>query len=156
MQLAVGSGYEFLAFDDLSRFEDKKVCLLRHDIDVDLGAALEIAKIEATLGVRSTYFVMLRSPVYNLLGRANTRLLQEILSLGHWLGLHYDEAFIPDETLNVNERITWEAEVVGKIFGVKIGSVSFHQPSDRVLRGEVKPASFVTTYDREVPAAPTN
>lgn len=149
LDLALHSGYEFLAFDSEERFDKKQVCLLRHDIDTDIESALEIAKIEANLGIRSTYFVMLRSPVYNLMGRANHSIVQNILSLGHWLGLHYDEGFYPDNRYTVEEWVYCEAEVLKKMFGVSIKAVSFHQPSQNVLSGNIKLRDFINTYDKQ-------
>jgi len=52
--------------------------LLRHDVDVDVGAALEMAKVEKSLGVSSTYFLMLRPPVYNLMSRHNHQAVKKI------------------------------------------------------------------------------
>lgn len=147
LERAQNSQYKFLAFSDQKRFVCNKVCLLRHDIDVDLGAALEIAKVEADLGIRATYFLMLRSPIYNLMSRSNTRLVQTILDLGHWLGLHYDEGFYPDSRYMLEEWIRIEANILMNLFGQEIKVVSFHQPSSRVLSGEIKLTEFVNTYD---------
>ncbi|HXH19797.1 MAG TPA: hypothetical protein VNJ07_12020 [Chitinophagales bacterium] len=148
LKLALNAGYQFLAFDDPGRFDKNKVCLLRHDIDVDLGAALKLAEIEHKRGIRATYFVMLRSPVYNLFGRANTQLVHEILSMGHWLGLHYDDGF-SSSNLSFEESVDMEASVLERMFSVKITSVSFHQPSQRILNGKVKLNNRVNTYGKE-------
>src|SRR4051794_14022454 len=66
--------------------------LWRHDVDASVHRALVLARIEAELGVRSTYFFALRSEFYNLLESGVTRRAREILELGHWLGLHFDPA----------------------------------------------------------------
>lgn len=148
LETAINSDYKFMAFHDPERFDGNKNCLLRHDIDADLGAAVEIAKIEANLGVGATYFLMLRSPIYNLMGRENTRLVQEIIGLGHWLGLHYDEGFYPDTRYKTEEWIALEAGILSRMFGKKIETISFHQPSQNVLNGGIKLKRFVNTYDK--------
>lgn len=148
LKTALTSGYSFLAFHDPERFGIDKVCLLRHDIDADLGAAVELAKIEANLGVRATYFLMLRSPIYNLMGRENTRLAQQVVGLGHWLGLHYDEGFYPDQRYTTEEWIDLEAEILSNVFGQEIKVVSFHQPSEDVLSGKLRLNRFINTYDK--------
>jgi hypothetical protein len=146
---ALDAGYAFRSFDDPARFESERVCLLRHDIDVDLGAAVEIAEIEADLGVRSTYFVMLRSPVYNLFSRAGHRSVRRLLDLGHWLGLHYDQGFVPDARRTTTGWVDHEARILEGVFGVSVHAVSFHQPSPEVLENHFKLEGLVNTYDRD-------
>ena len=148
LQLALERDYRFRAFDDPDRFGEERTLLLRHDVDADLGCALELARIEAELGVRSTYFVMLRSPVYNLHGRANQRLLDEILGLGHWLGLHHDGNFPPPQGRSVEEDVELETRWLTAQFGAPVGAVSFHQPGPDVLEGRVQLEGYVNTYDK--------
>jgi hypothetical protein len=150
LEVALESGYAFRGFDDPARDETEPVCLLRHDIDVDLGAALTLAEVEAELGVSATYFVMLRSPVYNLFGRANHRLVQAICGLGHRLGLHYDQGFDPDPARSLHDWIELEAAVLGDMFGTPIGAVSFHQPGPLVLEEGLRLERLVNTYDRDL------
>ena len=125
---ALEVGYRFIAFDDPARAVEEPVCLLRHDVDADPGAALDLAQIEADLGVRSTYFMMLRSPLYNVLGRANTTIVREILSLGHWLGLHFDVSFMPGDDRNAEEWGQLERRVLAESFNTDVNAVSYHQP----------------------------
>lgn len=124
----LAGGYSFRAFDDPIDPVGRPVCLLRHDIDADPGAALELARIEAGLGVRSTYFLMLRSALYNPLGRANSAIVREILSLGHWLGLHFDVSFMPGDERDAREWAALERRMLEESFDTEVGAVSFHQP----------------------------
>ncbi len=39
---------------------------MRHDIDMDLEAALRLSSLENDLGVYSTYFFMVRCPLYKV------------------------------------------------------------------------------------------
>ncbi|MCP4146328.1 MAG: hypothetical protein GY757_01135, partial [bacterium] len=135
LEIALHSGYRFLAFHDQERFEDGRYCLLRHDVEANPGAALNLAKTEHRLGIRSTYFFMLRSPLYNLMSRCNHRTVQEILELGHWLGLHFDGGFLPDER-RLEELVDIETGILHRLFDVEIKTVSFHQPCRKVLSGE--------------------
>jgi hypothetical protein len=130
LETALAGGYRFIGYDEAQALEAEtspKLCILRHDIDVDPGAALELAEIEAARVVRGTYFVMTRSPVYNAFGRANQTMLRRIAELGHWIGLHYDVAFKPDDG-SVEDWIASEAEILATMLGVDVRSVSFHQP----------------------------
>lgn len=147
LRQAQESGYIFCPFDsDLLRNSDGRLCLLRHDIDVDIGAAMEMAKIEQGIGVRSTYFFMLRSPVYNLLSRVNHDMVKKILDMGHWIGLHYDNGYNPGHERSEVSWIDFEAEFIERLFDRNITAVSFHQPAADVLSGQVRTGNRMNTY----------
>jgi hypothetical protein len=144
------AGYRFATFDELDRLRGGEMlaCLLRHDCDNDLVAARDLARIEAELGVRATYFVMVRSALYNLLAPPASALVREIVALGHRLGLHFDEA--PCRDLNPQEiagEVDRERDWLVREFGQPIDVVSFHQPSPRVLANEMR-LNCLNTYDR--------
>jgi len=92
----------------------------------------------------STYFFMLRSPLYNAFGRANQELVESVLGLGHRLGLHYDPGFDPRKGRTHTEEISVELDVLERMFAVRPGAVAFHQPSqvpggmEIEVRGAVK------------------
>lgn len=140
-------GYRFLAFDDPERHSSARVCLLRHDVDADMHAAARMAEIEAEIGVRSTYFLMVRSPLYNLFSRANQELASFIVQQGHFIGVHYDQAGAPKH-LTGRESILFEAAMLARTLDVRISVVSFHQPGADVLRGEVDTGHLVNTYSK--------
>lgn len=149
LELAIKNKYKFIDFNRSEIDGNEKLCLLRHDIDVDLKAALSMAEIECGLGIKATYFLMLRSPVYNLFGRQNHKYVEEILKNGHTLALHYDEGFYPSNDKNLQEHIETEANILEKMFGQKIKTVSFHQPGPKVISNEIKIKGYINTYDKE-------
>ena len=147
------AGYRFLPFQrdlwatqDLS--PDAKLCLLRHDVDADLSAALSMAEIENELSIAATYFVMLRSPLYNLFSRANHRSVRNILTLGHHLGLHFDHGFDIKVKPTDADQIDLEARMLEVMFAVDISTVSFHLPSSGLLQGDVSTGHRVNTYSK--------
>jgi hypothetical protein len=148
IEIALGNGYDFISFNETKNFSGKKFCLFRHDIDADLEAAKKLSAIEQSYNVKATYFLMLRSPVYNLFGRYNHRCVEELLKNGHEIALHYDEAFYPENNKPLQELVEIEAGVLEKMFGQKIQVVSFHQPGPKVLNNEIKLKSLINTYDR--------
>ena len=82
---AGAGGYRFARFD---REPEPGDLLLRHDIDLSLEAALELAELEADAGARATYFLMTRSVFYNLGSPAGEAALARLRELGHAVGLH--------------------------------------------------------------------
>lgn len=67
-------------------------CILRHDVDYSLERSFQFAKVEELLDVRSTYFVLLTCDFYNVFSAKNRAMLREMASVGHTIGLHFDEA----------------------------------------------------------------
>jgi len=82
---AKAGGYRFVFFD---REPEAGELLLRHDVDLSLDAALELAELEAEAGAHATYFLMTQSIFYNLASREGERTLAGLRELGHRVGLH--------------------------------------------------------------------
>jgi hypothetical protein len=144
------AGYRYITFDELAaaRAADERACALRHDCDNDPVAAAALARIEADMGIRTTYFVMTRAALYNIMAPKVAALVREILGLGHRLALHFDELPYRDTP---NERIAAQVDRerrwLAEEFGQPIDVVSFHQPSPRVLSNEVR-LNCLNTYDK--------
>lgn len=85
VEAALEGGYTPVGFD---REPAPGFIYLRHDVDLSLDAALQMARAEAELGVRATYFLMTGSVFYNLASHEGERTVTELRSLGHRLGLH--------------------------------------------------------------------
>lgn len=141
--------YYFAKFEDVSVAASKTykhVCLLRHDVDVSMDFALDMARIEAAHGVRSTYFVMLRSPVYNLMSRHGTKVLEELISLGHEIGLHFDVSAALGTGKSLPDQIELELRFLSELSGCRVNAFSFHQPSDVAIRMQVCLPGVINTY----------
>jgi hypothetical protein len=141
------NNYRFIRFDEIKRPLNGKNCILRHDIDADLYAAHTIAKIDAWNGISSTFFLMLRSPLYNLFSRYNSWYVEEILGMGHAIGLHYDAAFTPKHKVNMHNSIYHEITILEEMFDTHVDAVSFHQPGSDILRGNIRIPHKINTYN---------
>jgi hypothetical protein len=93
--------------------------LLRHDVDVDLGWAVELALAEAEHGLRATYFLSLQAPTFNLMSQGGREAVAALLELGHQVGLHVDARWLAEGT--------WEAVCVW--LGLPTDLVTFHAPT---------------------------
>lgn len=145
LQRLQSAGYEFRSFSDSLGPGD---VVLRHDVDLSVGAAVDMARIEADLGVQSTYCFLLTSPLYNLLEADKRAALDEIQSLGHDLALHFSTHLYWDEdespaTINVERRVGQERSVFDTI-APDSETVSFHRPPEWVLDREF--TGFRSTY----------
>ena len=147
LQAAVECQYEFVFFGDQHQYD--KCILLRHDIDADLTSALKLAKIENKMGVKSTYFLMINSAVYNLFSRVNMAMVKKILELGHQIGLHYDDGYHYHKKFTLQESVDLESEFLSHQFDQVIKVVSFHQPSKSIIDGSSKIHDYINTYDKD-------
>ncbi|PWU18957.1 MAG: hypothetical protein C5B48_14250, partial [Candidatus Rokuibacteriota bacterium] len=94
LEAAREGGYRFAFFD---REPEAGDLLLRHDVDLALAPALQMAELEAELGIGATYFLMTRSELYNLEAPSGVGALHRLRELGHRVGLH---GLHPDATLD--------------------------------------------------------
>jgi hypothetical protein len=82
---AVAEGYEVVAVERWiasGRPRDRKLVVLRHDVDQHPRSALKMARIEQDLGVSSTWYFRWRT--------ADPRAIAELRGLGFGIGLHYE------------------------------------------------------------------
>ena len=116
---------------------DEKFIVWRHDVDYSLNCSLKLAKIEQDEGVKGTYFINPHSEFYNIAELSQYRIMKEILSFGHDLGLHFDAAFyeIKSET-ELDFLVAKESSYLEELFGVKPTAFSFHNPVSKHLECE--------------------
>jgi hypothetical protein len=85
LEAAKQGGYRFGFFEGRP---EPGLVTLRHDVDLMLDAALELAELEAEADVHATYFLMTESVFYNLASQEGRTALERLRSLGHRVGLH--------------------------------------------------------------------
>lgn len=103
--------------------------LIRHDVDISPWAALETAKLEHSLGIRTSYYVRLHAPYYNPFEPGAYRALREIVDLGHEVGLHYEPGFYETIGRDAFEGIKGDIQVLDHLLGIRTASISQHEPS---------------------------
>ena len=143
------------AFCNYHNYGDAPRCvILRHDIDSSLDQAVRLAELEAEEGVRSTWFVLLRTDFYNIASKAGQDALLHIQSLGHEIGLHFDEAAY-EPALRPNEviqNIIKECELLFALLGgdspPKNSCVSMHRPSKATLDADYQIPGIVNSYGK--------
>jgi hypothetical protein len=85
LEAASAAGYRFAQFDREPQPGD---VFLRHDVDLSLAAAVQMAELEAAQGASATYFLMTRSVFYNLASAEGESVIAHLRDLGHRVGLH--------------------------------------------------------------------
>jgi hypothetical protein len=122
-------GYSFCRFEEIdSRLAGgHPFVVLRHDIDLSLRPALEIARIEYEQEVQTTYFVLLRSPFYNILSRSNAEIMLQIHRYGHQIAAHIDLAAYDNDCV----KALMEIEILSQFYPyINTEIVSLHSSYD--------------------------
>lgn len=139
--------YEIVDYHDYE--EHPRCVILRHDIDTDLAQAVRFAELEAKEGVKSTYFVLLRTDFYNPASRQSMEQLRRIQSLGHEIGLYFDEKAYPEGSVSeTTEHILRERDILSMILEVPVTTVSMHRPSRMTLEADLKIPGMVNSYGK--------
>ncbi|MFC1606568.1 hypothetical protein ACFL47_01245 [Candidatus Latescibacterota bacterium] len=152
IKTAKHNGYKYINYADYEKYD--KFIIMRHDIDLDLHYALKMAQIEHENDVQSTFFVMLRNPLYNPLAIEHVQIISDMQRMGHTIGLHFDPTFYQgDNTIEFNvllELIKAEIEILSSIANQKVYFVSFHQPVENLLgRDVIMDGVFESTYNKK-------
>ena len=98
--------------------QDEKVILLRHDIDFNLRYAYEMAAIEKTYNIQSSYYVYLHADTYNALAPNFMKMIKAIQDMDHEVGLHYDSRYM----------MFHEFETIDSLIGHPVKTISQHWP----------------------------
>ena len=152
LQLAK-SNYHFVTYDAANDSSKENIIFWRHDIDCSVHRALNLAYIEAQEGIIATYFVWLHSTFYHFFERKVMDKLQEILSLNHRIGLHFDCHYHRGLTAQtLPQKILQEAEMLEMVLPTKINAFSFHNTTKEILQMdwdvEYQGRLFVNTYSK--------
>jgi hypothetical protein len=147
---AISERFLFRTFNEKDEIvSDNKYCLMRHDIDTSLKCALEMAEIEYSKNIRATYFFMLRSPAYNLFSRYAYHVLHRIVGMGHEIALHFDAAHPTVEGRDLIHSVLEDVNTLSRLISSKVTTVSFHQPSKEILRGDLSIPGITNTYNKD-------
>jgi len=142
IKLLINANYDFISYTQTK--DSKKFCLLRHDIDASVSYAYEMAKIESNLGIKSTYFFMTSSSMYNPFNEINSIYIKKIIAMGFDIGLHYNQV---DFGSKIIEDINVQTKMLENFFNIKISTVSFHQPNIDIIQNNIK-INLINTYDK--------
>ena len=137
---------------DFSEVNDEvnAFCVLRHDIEFSIDRALQMARIEhEDLNVHSTYTVQLRNNTYNALSQKNIEAIQEIESMGHYIGLHQNPPQMSDDELV--DYITKDIETLEHYYGFSVDRFAFHRcgSNPKLLENYVKVPDKINCYAKE-------
>ncbi len=101
----------------------------RHDVDISLKKAVEMAEFESKNGIKSTYYILLSSPYYNALEAENLQRIRTLRELGMNIGLHYDNSIKVQDANQCSSEIIIQLGILQHHIGeLEEKSVTFHKP----------------------------
>ncbi|MBK8195089.1 MAG: hypothetical protein IPK76_18450 [Lewinellaceae bacterium] len=123
LKACLDQGYRFCLFPEIDTSQAQ--IALRHDIDFDTAFALQSAKIESGLGIKSTYFFLLRSNFYNPFSPQDHENILMIRELGHQISIHFDPTVYED----FHQGLQLELALFGELFREEVSIISLHRPN---------------------------
>jgi|YNPNPStandDraft_1061719.scaffolds.fasta_scaffold02757_5 hypothetical protein len=107
----------------------RRFLLIRHDVDISVSAAYEMAVLESRLNLATSYYIRLHCPFYNVFEQDTLKQILEMRSMGHEIGFHYEALFFEQMGRDPLEGILADIEIFEKLLGQKIVTISQHLPS---------------------------
>lgn len=126
---ALDLGYRFTRLD---RYHDDRgvgrMIILRHDVDLSLVKALEMAELEAKRDIQATFFVRVHARDFNPFSRENYAALRRLMDLDCEIALQHEAGVFPvpdEEASGLFER---ELGYLESAIGRKVVGATVHMP----------------------------
>ena len=120
-------------FNDVIDNNLDKYCVIRHDVEYSLDRALELAKLENELNIKSTYCIQVRNNIYNAISDKNIELVKQIHTLGHEIALHQDPPAGLDD-FGLQKYLLQDIGVLSMYYDLPIKIFSYHRPKQEYLQ----------------------
>jgi len=114
------SGYSFFTFEEWCDGKAKgRYVILRHDVDLKAENSLVTARIEAEMGIRSTYY-------FRVVSQSNQpEVIKAIAALGHEIGYHYEDLSLFDgDVVKAMDHFKYYLEYFRRFYPVR--TISMH------------------------------
>jgi hypothetical protein len=133
--------------------ETGPLTLWRHDCDMSLQRARRIAELDAECGVLATFFILPHSDFYNVLELEQTKIIREIVKMGHEVGLHLDVEYhsATSRTFDLESAIKKDTNLLEDVAEKKIEVFSYHNPTQNLLKFDSDSyAGLINCYSKRI------
>lgn len=146
LRLALDEGYRFASFQEVS---GRKIIYLRHDVDFSIDMALKLSELNASLGVQGTFFLLVRSQIYNLLSNYSLKMVEEMEKLGQRIALHFTPPVAKQDDQQIAFLIKKEFDLIRSQIPNIEPVFSWHNPGHSSLStlSSLQIHGLVNTYD---------
>jgi len=122
----------------------EKSYFLRHDVDFSVRNAIKMARVENKLGIHAHYYFLADSQSYNVASSNFRNVVDEIKSLGHCLGLHFDRQ---NESISVEDEFLTQIKRLSVAAKMEIRTYSPHNPGSSTMRyARDIPQEYINAY----------
>jgi ubiquinone/menaquinone biosynthesis C-methylase UbiE len=142
LKLIKAKNYTVIKFSDIfinPLNDSNSLLLLRHDVDNTLELALQLAEIEFEEGICSSYYFLLSGGFYNAITEQSRDIIKKIASLGHEIGLHFENPSLFQE----------DAKFLETILNKPVETFSQHNPTIDGLK-QIGNTTLVNAYDKRI------
>jgi hypothetical protein len=103
-----------------------------------------MARVENKLGIHAHYYFLADSQSYNVASNNFRTVVDEIKSLGHCLGLHFERQ---NESISVKEEFLTQVTRLSAVAKMEIRTYSPHNPGPSVMKytGDI-PREYINAY----------
>lgn len=154
LRLAVKRGFAFGDYRILPEDPEceRKSVVWRHDVEFSVHKAAQMARLEAANGLRAHYFFQIHGEFYNIFEKPIYILAKEIISLNHFIGLHFDAHFWEVKNLQqLEECLSRDKIALENLLEIPINSFSFHNTTPELLAlNDLYYAGMLNVYGREI------
>lgn len=129
----LNKGYRISSFE---RYDSSTpmTMILRHDVDYTLNGVLDLARIEFELGCTATYLFRVHADEYNLFSCSAVRIINELISMGHEIGLHFEAMNVGRALgLDPQDLLVHEKNVIQAILGSEVRTCSEHRELSGII-----------------------
>jgi hypothetical protein len=148
LRLAHEKGWKVAAYPEKGSLGPRQI-LLRHDVDYSVEIALEMARANAALGVHGTFFLLLRSDLYNLWSPRNQELARQIQAAGQSVGLHFAALQpVPPNEASLARMVKREFELLREVVPGAAPVFAWHNPTTAWLDrfGKLEVEGLINAY----------
>ncbi len=109
---------------------DSNCIILRHDVDLHVKPAFDLACLEKECGIESSFLFLVNADGYNPLSKINRTMIKQIADWGFDVGLHFDPTMYPTFDVNsLKKHVDFESQIISDITQKEVKSISLHNPS---------------------------
>jgi len=107
--------------------------IIRHDVDLSLQKAVEMAQVEHEMGIRSTYFLMTTSEAYNIRSQRSLLAIKKLRELDHEIGIHFDANIYKKNGKALQKAFYADLDCFMNLIGSTLSLdpyITYHMPSE--------------------------
>lgn len=122
-------------------------CVIRHDVEFSIERALQLAKVEAELGISSTYVFQVCNNNYNPFSHKNRQHILDIAAMGHDIGVHVHLGNFNENVQSIENYIIHQAQLLSIALGYPIDKFSMHRPLKKHIENSITIPGYINMND---------